>query len=183
MSRTVVVEAGSPLLKHFSTQILFSYANGESLVETNAPKVEAGRDGAEIETNGGLALEHAHKPEVEKARDDLDGLPAQQRIAAYVELRGPADANMLAALRTEGIAPQQYVPSNTYLCTGTAGAFRKARALPFVSAVTPLLEEVKARARANEAGPARTLVFVVATAAMVDAGAFSAEIGALDDIE
>src|SRR6266852_3020621 len=132
MTRTVIVEGGSPVLHDPTTQVLHRYTNGEVLVETSVAET-SGTTGVPV--SSGVVLEGS---DVETARNTLDRVGDTDRIAAYVELRGPPDAGMLDQLKQAGVAPQQFVPESTYLSTGTGAAFRSTKDLPFVQDVIPV---------------------------------------------
>lgn len=175
MFRTVIVDGNSPILKNATTHILFHYANGQALVETEAPAVEAvGGKPSEETVKQGVALPELTAAVLETAREKLNAVPADQRIAAYVELRGPAEAPMLATLKQHGVLVQQYVPDNAYLCYGTGSAFHSLEALPFVAAVLPVDSSLKGSPKVSETGS--TDVYIVAAAALADPAALSRDL-------
>ncbi|KJS59981.1 S8 family serine peptidase [Streptomyces rubellomurinus] len=195
MSRTVIVPQTSPVLRDASTHVLFHYANGELLVETDAATVEDARGGGdgggdgggggggqdgEIPVTTGLAIGTPHQ--LAAARSGLDAVPGNAPATAYVELRGPADGDMLAAIERAGVHPQQFVPAASYLCTGTGAALRAVRALPFVRSVIPVGADLKARVPTSEDANAPVDVEVVASAALVEAGSFAEQLAAVPGV-
>src|SRR5260221_13816017 len=160
MSVTILVEPGSPVLDDPTTHVLHRYGNGEVLVEA-----KDGSPGQPVST--GVVLDGKH---VEDERDTLDQVGPTERIAAYVELRGPAEGDMLDQLKNVGATPQQFVPQATYLSTGTGDALRAARALPFVQGVVPVNKALKDGSVAAEEDR-QTMATVVASAALIDAAA------------
>jgi N-acetyl-anhydromuramyl-L-alanine amidase AmpD len=181
MSRTVIVRAPSRILDDPTTSVLYRYANGDTLVETDAVEVEGvrARDAA-VPVQAGVAVD---APEhLDDARASLESLGDDAPITAYVELRGPADADLLAAIRAQGVEPRQFRPLHTYLSTGTVAAFRAVRDLPFVGAVTPVVEELKPRARTSEDATDTVDVDIVSAGGITSADALAADVTALDGV-
>jgi N-acetyl-anhydromuramyl-L-alanine amidase AmpD len=170
MSVTIIVDKGSPVLDDPTTQILHRYANGEVLVEA-----KDGSSGQPVST--GVVLDGKT---VEDERDTLDKVGPNERIAAYVELAGPAESEMLDQLRKVGVTPQQFVPQSTYLSTGTGNALRAGRALAFVQGVVPLNKGLKEGFAAAE-DDRQMMATVVASAALIDGPALEALVKATPD--
>jgi hypothetical protein len=89
---------------------------------------------------------------------------------AYIELAGPVELDWLAALRGEGVEPLQYRSADTYLCSGTDTAFRKAGTARFVRRVVPLTPAMKPRVAFPAAG--RRRVWIVRLAGVFEHGYF-----------
>src|SRR5688500_16401493 len=133
-SRVVLVQPGSKVLEHESTQRLSEYPSGEVLVRTEAP-ADGGR---EAPAPSGLALAHANGDEVSAARETPLPESAGLEVLAYVEFAGPTDGAWLEELQRAGVEPIQFQPVSSYLCRGSGPAFDAVRELPFVLSVTPL---------------------------------------------
>jgi subtilisin family serine protease len=177
MTRTVIVDAGSAMRLQPSARVLHRYANGEVLLSTDGPGVEAERDAALP-----LVLPEQVRGQLDAARATLDAVPDGLRIPAYVELLGPPDGAMLAQLRHIGVMPQQFVPARSYLCVGTGAQLRAARKLPFVAAVTPVNRNLKPQPLTGEDPAAYIAVSVVASAALADADTLAHELAGVDGV-
>ncbi len=173
MDRTVIVPAASPLLDHPGTKKLHAYPNGEVLVSTSAPAVEAVGDEPPNETafESGLILpttragEATELPTPAEVWGDLAG----KTVLAYVRFHGPVDEAWLKQLRTAGVAPVRPQPRHSYLCRGTPETFAAAAKLPVVAQVVPLTDKLKSAAIVAEAGDTLVTVVLVGTADEVPA--------------
>lgn len=153
MSRTLLVDPGSPVLRHASTRVLNQYPNHSALVETDAPapEQEGARAGAgEAPAIGGLRLDTGGVAPAALQSPPEAPVPEDAPLSAYVEFIGPIDGRWLEQLRKLDIRVLAYQPESSYLCYGSGAAFHAAQAqvlttsgAPAIRAVTPLTPALK----------------------------------------
>jgi len=151
MSRTLLVDPGSPVLRHASTRVLNQYPNHSALVETDAPAPE--QDGARAavgEAPAMLGLRLGAGAVVPPALQSLSAAPVAEDapladdapLSAYVEFIGPIDGRWLEQLRKLAIRVLAYQPESSYLCYGSRAAFQAAQAQVLTTAGTPAIRAV-----------------------------------------
>ncbi|RYE93314.1 MAG: hypothetical protein EOO78_27310, partial [Oxalobacteraceae bacterium] len=145
MSRTLLVDPGSPVLRHASTRVLNQYPNHSALVETDAPVPE--QDGAKAgvgEAPAMLGLRLGAGAVVPAALQSFPAAPVADDapLSAYVEFIGPIDGRWLEQLRKFAIRVLAYQPESSYLCYGSRAAFQAAQAQVLTTAGTPAIRAV-----------------------------------------
>lgn len=149
-----------------SLRVVHTYENGDRLVHTSGPLVEAG---GMNEVRSGLSLPAVGGEALERARQTLASAPLSETgdpvRLAYVELIGPTDNAWLEILHQHGIELLRYQPFHCYLAQGTRGAFLAISNEPFVQYVTPLIPSLKAAPAVPEAGTEDVVITLVTPAA------------------
>jgi N-acetyl-anhydromuramyl-L-alanine amidase AmpD len=199
MSRTVLINADSPVGRHASTRVLNRYPNGAQLVVTDAPVPETGESG-EIAVSAGLHVD-AEAAAVDRARL---GVPAPETtrahqprrrmvrsdalVSAYVEFVGPADARWLDELRELGLQVIGYHPENSFLCHGSLSSFETAMAEVVTSSGEPAIKQTveltaELKRRIEVISEDATTVVIVAVATPDSRERTIADIAAVDGVE
>jgi hypothetical protein len=175
--RVVIVPQDSKILKHFSTEKIHTYSNGDVLVRTEAPVAESG-EVEEVPVKLGVQL-----PEMQMQAFNLTTASGGEEdvINAFVELIGPVAPEWLEVLRDLGVEPLQFRPENSYLCRGTVAAFERAAAQPFVWRVTLLSDAHKPQTPVPETGEVE--VWIIVQSSLAEAPAIIRALNALPDVE
>ena len=202
-ARLILVPADSELLRDPNTEVLHRYANGESLIRSEAPTPETGRE--EMPVQQGVRLAEVSDETLQKARASFTGSTAKSTrgkagkkkpavsgesmaaseaaipILAFVEFIGPVDTNWLELLKTHGIELLRYQPENSYLCRALPSAFQSAASEKCVLGITPLTDELKRQAAMPESGTEQ--VWIVAYGSAETLPTLANAFRALPDVE